>query len=60
MDQFSIEDLISQCEVAPTPKAINAILDILLALCRRIDAIEAEQRRTANIASCLANGMKPD
>lgn len=38
----------------------SRMLDILDAMNRRMDAIESAASRTANVASCLANGINPD
>lgn len=38
----------------------SRLLDILDAMNRRMDEIESGHQRTANIASCLANGIQPD
>ena len=38
----------------------SRLLDILTAMNERMDAIERESTRCANVASCLANGIRPD
>lgn len=41
-------------------RTITEIIDIVRALNYKVNQLEASQSRTANIASCLANGIQPD
>jgi len=51
-----IHDMIQTCQAYD----VNRVLDILDKMNKRMDEIERELSRTANTASCLANGIKPD
>jgi len=56
-----IHDMIRTFELAGHPERMaSRILDILDAMNRRMDEIEAGHKRTADVASCLANGIQPD
>jgi hypothetical protein len=50
-----IYEMIEKCAVEDP-----SLLDILAALNRRMDDIEATALQAANTASCLANGIRPD
>jgi len=53
---LEIHDMIQLC---PT-NDVSRVLDILDKINTRMDEIERELTRSANVASCLANGIKPD
>lgn len=56
-----IHDMIQCFDLgASSERVASQLLDIAAALNRRMDEIEAANQRTANIASCLANGIQPD
>lgn len=56
-----IHDMIQRFDLAGHPELVTSrILDILQALNERMDAIEQSSARAADVASCLANGIKPD
>jgi hypothetical protein len=56
-----IHDMIQTFNLAGHPELVTSrLLDILQAMNERMDEIEASLDRTANVASCLANGIKPD
>jgi hypothetical protein len=55
-----IHDMIMQAHTEPTAETIHLILNILDKLNDKIDRIEGVSNKTANIASCLANGVQPD
>jgi hypothetical protein len=53
-----IDELIQTCTL-DTP-GIARLLLIIVKLNQRIDDLEADNQRTADLASCLANGIQPD
>jgi hypothetical protein len=56
-----IHDMIQTFDLHGHPELITSrLLDILQAMNERMDGIESGQRKTANVASCLANGIQPD
>lgn len=67
-DQDGIHHMIQNCPlIAGHEDEMNKMLNIMERLNDRIarleiklDAMDKEQRRAANVASCLANGIVPD
>lgn len=56
-----IHDMIQTFDLAGHPELVaSRILDILQAINERMDEIESRHQRTADVASCLANGIQPD
>lgn len=61
MKSQDIHDMIQLFDLGASPELMaSRVLDILTAVNQRMDEIEAGQRRTAEVASCLANGVTPD
>jgi hypothetical protein len=57
----AIHDMIQTFDMAGHPELVTSgLLDILDAMNRRMDEIEMGHKRTADVASCLANGIQPD
>jgi len=56
-----IHDMIQTFDLGASPELTTSrILDILQAVNERMDAIELLASHAANVAGCLANGIKPD
>lgn len=56
-----IHDMINGFPLEDSPELTTSrLLDILTALNNRMDSLEKSINCTHNIASCLANGIKPD
>lgn len=62
-----IEDTIENADTEPTSANLSRILSVCSLLNDRIDRLQKEladekgsNKRTADIASCLANGIQPD
>lgn len=67
-ESSEIHDMIQTFNLGASPELMaSRILDILTAMNRRMDDLEADatrerlrSQRTANVASCAANGIQPD
>lgn len=57
---WNVQDMIMTCDCQPGEHTIRRLLDICEAMNKRINILECQMEQTANIASCLANGIKPD
>lgn len=56
-----IHDMIQTFPLGENHEAMaSRLLDILQAVNERMDEIEAAAQHANNIASCLANGIRPD
>ncbi len=59
-DLEAINDRIENLKCEPTNESMLEIANILSAIVRELHRIDHRLSRTANIASCLANGIEPD